>query len=209
MNGKPREPLILVGLGNPGSQYTMTRHNLGWRVASAFADKYGFPFKEDKKFNAHVAKGVVGDTTVYILLPTTYMNLSGQSVSAFLNFYKLPQEDALILVDDSALDFGQMRVRTSGSAGGHNGLKSIEQHLGGQHYPRLRLGIGQQSRERDLSDHVLGRFTSEEQTLLPKLEERAIEAIELLLKKDIEHVMNQVNPQPKGQRETEEKKNEV
>lgn len=207
MNGELHEPLVIVGLGNPGPQYADTRHNLGWRVVEAFGQKHGLPFKEEKKFNAHLAKGTIGETTVYLLLPTTYMNNSGAAIVSFLNFYKLATDTVVVLVDDTALAMGQMRLRTTGSAGGHNGLKSIQQHLGSPHYTRLRLGIGPQPLQRDLADYVLDRFNSEELDKLNILVQRAVETLELLTKQDLEQVMNQVNPAPKSKGETEEKQN--
>lgn len=209
MNGELHEPLVLVGLGNPGSQYADTRHNLGWKVVEALGRKHGWPFKEEKKFNAYVAKGTIGESTVYLLLPTTYMNNSGVALASLLSFYKLSANTVVVVVDDTALALGQMRLRTTGSAGGHNGLKSIQQHLGSQHYTRLRLGIGRQPFQRDLADYVLDRFNSEELEELNKCVQRAVETLELLTKQDLEQVMNQVNPALKSKGETEEKQNET
>lgn len=209
MNGEFHEPLVLVGLGNPGTQYADTRHNLGWRVVEAFGQKHGLPFKEEKKFNAHVAKGTIGESTVYLLLPTTYMNNSGVALANFLSFYKLSASTVVIVVDDTALALGQIRLRTTGSAGGHNGLKSIQQHLGSQHYARLRLGIGPQPVRRDLADFVLDRFESGELDELNKCVQRAVETLGLLTKQDLEQVMNQVNPALKSKGEAEEKQNDI
>lgn len=209
MNGSPQEPLIIVGLGNPGSRYADTRHNLGWRVVETFAGKHGLPFKEEKKFNAQVARGTLGKLTVYLLLPNTYMNNCGESVASFLGFYKLTPESLVIAVDDTALPLGQARLRTTGSPGGHNGLKSIQQHLGSQHYARLRLGIGKQPLGRDLADYVLDRFDKDELEEVEKSVQRGVETLELLLKQDLEQVMNQVNPMPKSKAETEEKQNDI
>lgn len=188
------EPLVIVGLGNPGKEYAETRHNLGWRVVEALADKLGLVFKEEKKFKALVAKGSVDGRQLYLILPTTYMNVSGQAVGSFLNFYKLSADTIVVAVDDIALPFGQMRVRTGGGAGGHNGLKSIAAHLGTQNYLRLRLGIDRKDHGRDLSDYVLERFNSEERDQLGDFEKRAIGALEMLLTKPPEEVMNQINP---------------
>lgn len=209
MNGEPHEPLVIVGLGNPGAQYADTRHNLGWRVVETFGLKHGLSFKEDKKFNAHVAKGTIGESTVYLLLPTTYMNNSGAALASFLSFYKLSASTVVVAVDDTALAVGQIRLRTTGSSGGHNGLKSIQQHLGSPHYARLRLGIGRQPVQRNLADYVLDRFNSDELEELNKCVQRAVETLGLLTKQDLEQVMNQVNPALKSKGETEEKQNDI
>ena len=120
----------------------MTRHNLGELVVRAFAHKQGWVFKEEKRFQAYVAKAVFEDKQLILVVPLTYMNESGQAVRAVLDFYKLPAEQTIVVCDDIALNFGAMRLRTEGSAGGHNGLKSVEAHLGTIRYMRLRMGIG-------------------------------------------------------------------
>lgn len=189
-----RDPLVIVGLGNPGDNYAKTRHNLGWRVVEAFADKYGLTFKEEARFKAHVAKGTIKEHQLYLILPKTYMNESGQAVAGLLNFYKIPPSHIVVAVDDVALPFGQMRFRTVGSAGGHNGLKSIETHLGTRDYMRLRLGIDQKLPQQELSSYVLDRFTAQEMEQLPAYEQRAVIALERLLSQEPEQVMNQINP---------------
>lgn len=185
---------MIVGLGNPGERYANTRHNLGWRAVQRLAEEHGLAFKEESKFNAFVAKGTIGETQIYLILPTTYMNLSGVAVANLLHYYKLPRENLVIVVDDVALPFGQMRLRNSGSAGGHNGLKSIEAYLSTQEYLRLRLGIDREQPKRELSDFVLERFSAEEMEQLPSIEKKAAEALENLLVKGPEQTMNLVNP---------------
>lgn len=191
-------PWVIVGLGNPGERYALTRHNLGWRAVQAFAAQHRLAFKEENKFKALVAKGTIGQTPVYLALPTTYMNDSGNAVAALLNYYKLPREQVIVVVDDTALPFGQMRLRNAGSAGGHNGLKSIEAHLGTQNYLRLRMGIDSKQPGRDLSDYVLERFNPQELQELPSFESRAVQALDRLIAQGPEQVMNEFNPKPQA-----------
>lgn len=147
---------LIVGLGNPGDKYQNTRHNVGFMVIDAFMNKYGYTMKQDKKF-----KGEIYLNKDFILLkPQTYMNLSGESVQAVKNFYKVNVEDILVISDDFNLPFLKMRIRPKGSAGGHNGLKNIIQLTGSENFPRLRIGLG--SPEYDTIDFVLKKFSKDE-----------------------------------------------
>lgn len=172
---------LIVGLGNPGARYRLTRHNFGFKVVGRMAEKLGWDFKKERFVEGEVAQGVVGERQTFLLLPTTYMNLSGVALAQLLKKYRLPSgpKELLIIVDDVYVPFGKMRWRDGGSAGGHNGLKSIEEHLGTQEYPRLRLGIGPEGELEygTLEAFVLEEFTPEEQTKLPALVEEAAEAI--------------------------------
>ncbi len=159
---------LIVGLGNPGTIYENTRHNFGFIIVRAFAKKRGWTFKLVSALNGAIALGKVGDVRVKLLLPTTYMNLSGQAVKKVLGYYKIDIEDLIVLTDDVALDFGVLRFREKGSSGGHKGLKNIELCLGTQNYQRLRFGIGG-CKESSLEDYVLALFTQEEKKLLPKV----------------------------------------
>ncbi len=192
---------IFAGLGNPGQQYEMTRHNMGYLVVKALARKMGWHFQEEDRFSAFVVKKLVNTTTVHLLLPTTYMNLSGVAIKRYLDFFKLDTKYLVIVVDDIALPFGQIRLKTKGSAGGHNGLKSIETHLGTSEYMRLRMGIGHPG-EKDLVNYVLDPFSQEELKYLLTFVDRGVEALLSLLKERISQVMNAVNtasPRPTGQ----------
>lgn len=189
------QQFVFVGLGNPGSLYELTRHNLGYLVVKALARRMGWHFKEEKRFNAFVAKGLVGNHVLHLLLPTTYMNLSGVSVRQYLDFFKLSIKNLVIVTDDIALPFGQLRLKTMGSAGGHNGLKSIESHLGTTEYIRLRMGIGHPG-EKFLADYVLDPFTKEELEHLVMFIDRGADVLEDLVKKEISKVMNTVNTLP-------------
>ncbi len=193
MTDEQLEERVIVGLGNPGKKYEMTRHNLGFMALQALAKEQGWVFKEEKRFHALVAKGILGKTPVTLLLPQTYMNESGKAVRAFLDFFKLSPHHVLVVSDDIELDYGVMRLRPRGSAGGHNGLKSIEAELRTQHYIRLRLGIGKNAREQHLVDHVLDVFSQDEMSQLPAVVEKAVAAIKLIVTVDIAQAMQSVN----------------
>jgi peptidyl-tRNA hydrolase, PTH1 family len=168
---------VVVGLGNPGQKYDYTRHNIGFIVAKALAHGLGFTFKEEKRFHALVAKGRYKGNTLHILLPQTYMNESGRAIGAYLNFYKLGPEALIVVCDDVELPFGQLRLRTKGSSGGHNGLKSIEAHLGTREYLRLKMGVGKDVMSGTLADYVLDLFKPEELTNLESFITKALEVV--------------------------------
>lgn len=176
---------LIVGLGNPGRAYERTRHNLGYMVVRSLAKKFGFPFKNVEKLEGELAVGDVDGDKIFFFLPTTYMNLSGRAVKKVIDYYKIPfkKPDAMLVVlDDIYLDFGVMRLRESGGTGGHNGLKSVEEYLLTNEYPRLRLGIGPKDENFILEDYVLGKFTDIEQNNLPEFVSRAVLAIENWMK---------------------------
>lgn len=185
--------VVVVGLGNPGRNYAMTRHNLGFLVVQTFAHALGWIFKEDRQFLASAAKGKVGGVTVHLLLPQTYMNESGQALRRYLDFYKLGSKNVIVVNDDVDIDFGQMRVRNTGSAGGHNGLKSIQAHLQTQHYVRLRMGIGRTRQEGNLADFVLDAFSKEEKERLPEIVTEGVKVLQRLISEEVTVVMNSVN----------------
>lgn len=162
------DTLLIVGLGNPGTKYTTTRHNMGFIVLDELANKLGITFSKKSDLEGLFAKGSVFGKKVYLLKPETYMNLSGKSVQKCMQFFKLTSEQILVVCDDIYLPFGELRYRKKGSAGGHNGLKDIEHHLGSNEYPRLKIGIGEGDCF-DLTDHVLGNFKEEEKKLLPEI----------------------------------------
>lgn len=174
---------LLVGLGNPGSAYEGTRHNVGFAVIRALAEKLGANFRpalsEAKGSLAQIKRG---EETLFLLMPLTYMNESGLAVRRCLDYYKIPVSNCLIVVDDADLPFGALRLREKGSSGGHNGLKSVAAHLASEVYTRLRIGVGR-SEEEALADYVLARFTSEEEKELPKVIENALKEIDAWLTK--------------------------
>jgi PTH1 family peptidyl-tRNA hydrolase len=195
---KIKQERLIVGLGNPGKKYEMTRHNFGFIAVQALAHELGGAFKEDKRFHGQVAKGALGDTVVYFLMPSTYMNESGRSVKAFVDYYKLNPDQVIVVNDDIELNFGDLRLRPTGSAGGHNGLKSIEALLGTRHYVRLRLGIGR-NKEEKLVEYVLDNFTPEELTQLPHIIAKAVAALKLMVSADIAKAMQSVNAKIKSE----------
>lgn len=192
MEPRRTHSLLFVGLGNPGSQYEMTRHNMGFLVLKEFAKKQGWVLKQDRRFNALTVKGIIEEVEVHLLLPMTYMNLSGTAVKRYLDYYKFPLTRLFVVTDDVALPFGQFRLRSSGSAGGHNGLKNIEALLGTSDYSRVRIGVGYPG-EKVLADYVLERFSSSEQQDLQKVINRGVSVLERLLKESLSQVMNAVN----------------
>ncbi|MCF7905969.1 aminoacyl-tRNA hydrolase [Candidatus Gracilibacteria bacterium] len=170
---------LIVGLGNPEMQYAQTRHNAGFLCLDAIAQKFEFPaFELEKKFFGETSYGHISHTKVILLKPHTWMNLSGKSVSALLHFYKIKTEDISIISDDADLDFGIIRFREKGSAGGHNGIRSIIKMLGTENFSRIKIGISTPLRKKIPTDNfVLQKFTEEEQAQLPKIFEHAIEKL--------------------------------
>lgn len=190
------QSFLFVGLGNPGPQYVLTRHNMGCLVVQEFAHRLGWPLKEDRRFNAKVAKGISENKTVHLVLPLTYMNLSGNAVRRYVDYFKIPLNGVVVVTDDIALTFGQLRLRMMGSAGGHNGLRSIEACLGTSHYKRLRMGIGHPG-EKMLVNYVLETFSPTEQQELPTFIDRGVEVLQRLLKESFSHAMKSVNTVPR------------
>ena len=184
---------LLVGLGNPGQEYRETRHNVGFMVIDALVARWRAGDEWREKFDALQIKTTVGGEPVIVSKPLTFMNLSGQSVAATAGFYKIEPADVFVVTDDVALPLGRLRARRDGSAGGHNGLKSIIEHLGTQAFPRMRVGVGRGTRARDLSNHVLGRFEASERDTVSAAVLRAADASEVFLSDGIERVMNLFN----------------
>ncbi|MDD3419400.1 MAG: aminoacyl-tRNA hydrolase [Candidatus Gastranaerophilales bacterium] len=185
---------LIVGLGNPGAKYENTRHNIGFMAVSHLAEANSIQGKTESKFNAIVGKGKIADTDVVIAQPLTYMNLSGQSVSSLMSFYKISKDDILVVYDDIALDLGVIRFRPSGSDGGHNGIKSIIQHTGGDsNFARLKIGIGPQPQFVPSENFVLQKFTPDEAERLKKIIPICSEAIEYFLKNGVSDSMNRYN----------------
>jgi PTH1 family peptidyl-tRNA hydrolase len=184
---------IVVGLGNPGAKYENTRHNVGFLVADELADRAGAPIRKIKH-HALTASAVIGGQGVLLMKPTTYMNLSGEAVGDAARFYKIPADHVLVISDDVDLPLGKLRIRKSGSAGGHNGLKSIIQHLGSDQFPRLKVGVGGKPHpDYDMADWVLGQLQGEDKKIMDEAVQRAAEAVECLLKEGAEKAMNQFN----------------
>jgi PTH1 family peptidyl-tRNA hydrolase len=188
----------IVGLGNPGREYAGTRHNIGFDVLDEVARRWQVQLRPWKSV-ADVA--VVGTRGVVLVEPQTYMNLSGDAVSRIAAFHKLEPTDVLVVVDEVQLPLGRLRVRRSGSAGGHNGLKSIIQHIGAE-FPRLRVGVGRGDPTWDLADHVLSKFGRAERDAVADVVGRAADAVELFADEGLEVVMNRFNPPPADTRKS-------
>lgn len=183
---------IVAGLGNPTKEYEKTRHNAGFEVIDVLADML-FTTVEDKKFKGYYGKGTIGGEKVLLLKPQTYMNLSGESVRAAADFYKVDPEHIIIVYDDISLDVGQLRIRKKGSAGGHNGIKNIIAHLGTQEFPRVRVGVGGKPNKMDLADYVTSRFSKEDRGLMEDAFKEAAKAVEVLITEGADSAMNQFN----------------
>ncbi|MHC1749013.1 MAG: aminoacyl-tRNA hydrolase [Cellulosilyticaceae bacterium] len=183
---------LIVGLGNPGNKYASTRHNVGFEAIDVMADLCNISVTRNK-FKALVGEGTIGNEKVVLMKPQTYMNLSGESVGEAATWYKIAPDDIIIIYDDVSLEAGQIRIRKTGSAGGHNGIKSIIAHLGVQTFPRIKIGVGEKPDGWDLADHVLGKFSQEEmKELVPRLKDVA-KAVELMIEKDTDTAMNMYN----------------
>ena len=189
---------VIIGLGNPGKRYIHTRHNMGYLVVQSLAEQEGWKFKEESSFHAELAKGKMGDRTVHLLLPLTYMNLSGQTAKAYLDFFKLSPSNLIVIHDEFALSFGQFRLRMNGGAGGHNGLKSLAAYLQTPEFVRLRIGIGNEKGAQTLADYVLDLFSAEERLKLPSVIEQGVQIVRRLVSEEIPAVMNSINAKPKA-----------
>lgn len=184
---------IIVGLGNPGREYENTRHNIGFQTLDALAQAGGISVLE-KKHKAMTGKGVIDGQKVILAKPQTYMNLSGESVRELTDYYKIDETAELIVIsDDISLPPGQLRIRKKGSAGGHNGLKNIIQHLGHDGFIRLKMGVGEKPAGFDLKDHVLGHFTGDEKKLMEEASKRGADAIRMIMAQGPDAAMNVFN----------------
>lgn len=184
---------LIVGLGNPGREYENTRHNAGYMVVDALAEKCGIDVLE-KKHKALIGKGIVAGQKCILMKPLTYMNLSGESVIDACHYYKIdPTMELIVISDDISLDVGKLRIRKKGSAGGHNGLKNIIAHFGNDTFMRLKVGVGNKPPRMDLADYVLGRFTEDERELMREAAKRGAQAIEAILTEGPDKAMNLFN----------------
>lgn len=184
---------LIVGLGNPGEQYENTRHNVGFLVADELGERGSFPIQR-LKFKALTNTAVIGGQGALVMKPTTYMNLSGEAVGEAARFYKIPPSRVLVISDDVDLPLGKLRIRTGGSAGGHNGLKSVIQHLGANQFPRLKVGVGGKPHpDYDMADWVLGKLQGEDKRVMDEAVKRAADAVECFLKDGPQKAMNRFN----------------
>lgn len=183
---------VIAGLGNPSKEYNGTRHNIGFAVVDRLADRH-FLSLSGRKHKAYCAKGTVCSEKVILAKPQTYMNLSGESIRQMADYYKVDPSQIIIIYDDVSLEPGNIRVRRSGSAGGHNGIKSIIAHLGTMEFPRVKVGIGEKPKEMDLADYVLGHFSKAEAADIDEGIDRAVAAVETILKDGVDQAMNLYN----------------
>ena len=183
---------LIVGLGNPGREYAGTRHNIGFGVITRISEKYNIALNH-KEHKAICGKGMIGGEKVILAKPQTYMNLSGESVGSLADYYKIDAENIIVAFDDIDLEVGQLRVRRKGSAGGHNGIKNIIQHLGTNEFPRVKVGVGAKPEGGDLVRHVLGRFSKKDEAVMRDVLDLAVDAVELMVTDGVDAAMNRFN----------------
>lgn len=183
---------LIAGLGNPGKEYETTRHNVGFMTIDCLADKIGCDVTT-RKFLGFTGSGMLAGEKVILLKPQTYMNASGESVRAAADFYKLEPDHVIVIYDDISLDVGSVRIRAKGSAGGHNGMKSIIAHLGTEAYPRVRIGIGDKPPRMDLADYVLSHFSGAELETIRDAVKDGADAVEILIRDGVQAAMNKYN----------------
>lgn len=183
----------IVGLGNPGRQYAKTRHNVGFMAVDRFADHLGIKMKDNKSFRAFIGEGQAQGHKVVLIKPQTFMNLSGEAVRAFRDFYKADVEQLIVLYDDLDTEFGKLRLRYKGSAGGHNGMKSLIQHLGTEQFKRIRLGISRPPVGYGVTDYVLSKFARKEREVLDRMLDDACRALHDALEHPFDKVMAKYN----------------
>jgi PTH1 family peptidyl-tRNA hydrolase len=183
---------VIVGLGNPGKKYEMTKHNVGFWAVDQLSEKWGIPFQKEK-WNSEIAEGIVNGEKVYLLKPLTYMNLSGEAVGAAIRFLKIPLEDLLVIYDDMDIPLGQLRLRQKGSSGGHNGIKSLIHHLGTEQFNRIKIGIDRPPARMSVVDYVLAPFSELDHTLAADAAIASAHAAEEWLKNDFLIAMNKYN----------------
>ncbi len=183
---------IIVGLGNPGSEYEKTRHNTGFMVIDKIAEKYNIEIKKEKS-KALIGMGEINGEKVMLVKPQTFMNLSGEAVRGIMDFYKESEDNLLIVFDDIDLELGNIRIKERGSAGTHNGMKSVVQNVGTTNFKRVKVGIGKPKGSMDLVNYVLGRFSDDELKILTESIEKAVEAIEIIVSGNVSKAMNLYN----------------
>ncbi|KZE68111.1 peptidyl-tRNA hydrolase [Fictibacillus phosphorivorans] len=183
---------LFIGLGNPGSRFDGTRHNIGFEVIDKLSDSLNIPMQQTK-FKGLYGTGNVAGEKVFLLKPLTYMNLSGECVGPFMDYFQIPLEDMVVVYDDLDTIPGKLRLRTKGSAGGHNGIRSMIAHLGTQEFKRIRFGIGRPTNQQPVPDFVLNRFSKEEQIDVESGIDRSVKACEAFIETSFDKVMNKFN----------------
>ena len=186
---------IVIGLGNPGSKYEFTRHNIGFRIVDSLARDMGIEFNKVKSYYSLISRGMINNHKVMLVKPQTFMNLSGRAVNRVVSYYKIPLQDLLIVYDDLNLELGQVRIRKKGSSGGHKGIESIMQYLNSEDIPRLRIGIGNQSVNYnfDCVSYVLSNFNNDEEDKIEKVIQLSTKAVKTIIEYGFEKAMRKYN----------------
>ena len=184
---------IIAGLGNPTKEYEGTRHNVGFDVIDRLSERYNIDVTMEKH-RALIGKGMIAGQKVILVKPQTYMNLSGESIRSVIDYYKVdPEKELIVIYDDISLGVGQLRIRAKGSAGGHNGIKSIIARTGTQNFMRIKVGVGEKPAGWDLADHVLGRFSTEDRKLVDEAIAKAAKAVDIIISQGTDAAMNEYN----------------
>ncbi len=204
---KGQEFFVVAGLGNPGRQYADTKHNVGFQVIDKLAEKYGIVVEKEKQ-KALIGDGMIRNRRVLLVKPQTFMNLSGESIREIVNFYKIPQENFVVIYDDTSMPAGQIRLREKGSHGGHNGIRNIIQQMGTDVFNRVKVGIGEKPNGWDLADYVLAKFAEDDLPLMEEGMEQAVQAVELILSRGMADAMNRMNRRPQKAKKPREERNE-
>ena len=189
---------IIAGLGNPAAKYEGTRHNTGFAVIDRLAEKYSIRVNTNRQ-RGLCGAGIIGGEKVLLVKPLTFINLSGECIRPLMDYYKLEPSELLVIYDDISLEIGQIRIRAKGSAGGHNGMKSIIGHLGTQEFPRIKVGVGGKPEQMDLADYVLGHFSQGERKIMEDAVKEAADAVMEAVEEGIDHAMNSHNRKKDGQ----------
>lgn len=195
---------IIIGLGNPTDKYQATRHNIGWDAITRISDDFRIPLNQ-KKHKAICGSGYIEGEKVILAQPLTYMNLSGESVRELVDFYKVDPEDIIVIYDDISLDVGRLRIRKKGSAGGHNGIKSIISHLGTDEFPRIKVGVGEKPKDWDLADYVLSRFKGDEEVIIREALRDTSDACRMIIRDGMDAAMNIYNKKKLSEEQALEK----
>lgn len=195
---------VIVGLGNPGKQYDKTKHNIGFDIIDNIADKYKINVSKFKH-KALVGSGTINGQSVMLVKPQTFMNLSGECVREIVNFYKVPQENFIVIYDDISLPLSRIRMREKGSHGGHNGIKNIINLMGTDIFPRIKVGVNEKPKDWDLADYVLSKFTDDELPMVEMGKEKAVEGLEIFLEEGLQSAMNKMNPAEKPPKKKKQK----
>ena len=185
--------MLVAGLGNPGAKYKDTPHNVGFAVEDALAARAGVVFREQSAFRAWLAEVRLGDRRVTLMKPATFMNASGEAIGGWLRYYKENTQDLIVVVDDADLPIGRIRIRARGGSGGHNGLRSVIQHVGGEDFVRVRMGIGRDATRGDMISHVLQPFSKEDVAVVVDMVARATDAVTMIVTEGTERAMNCYN----------------